>query len=117
MPKQFADFEASRMRDNETSRAFHSHCEALVPCIKIGDNKLAQWNILNKLTDSDSRKEAMKMWVPDRLWKDILAMIEKLWSSSRGKRGHETVLEVDKGEDEVLDEDKGDVTTKYNEIQ
>ena len=97
MPKQFADFEASRMRDNETSRAFHSRCEALVPCIKIGDNKLAQWNILNKLTDSDSRKEAMKMWVPDRLWKDILAMIEKLWSSSRGKRGHETVLEVDKG--------------------
>ena len=54
MPKQFADFEASRMRDNKTSRAFHSHCEALVPCIKIGDNKLAQWNILNKLTDSDS---------------------------------------------------------------
>ena len=62
------------------------------PCIKIGDNKLAQWNFFNKLTDSDGGKETMKMWVLDPLWKDILAMIEKLWSSSRGKRCHETVL-------------------------
>ena len=65
------------MRDNGTPRAFHSRCEALLPCIKIGDNKLAQWNFLNKLTDSDSRKETMKMWVSDRLLKDILATIRE----------------------------------------
>ena len=72
MPKQFADFDAPRMRDNQTPRAFHSRCEALVPCIKIGDNKLAQCYFLNKLTDNESWKEAMKMWVSDRPWKDIL---------------------------------------------
>ena len=77
LPKQFADLEAARMCDNETPRAFLSRCESLVPCINIGDNKLAQWNFLNKLTDSDSRKEAMKMWVSDCLWEDILAMIKK----------------------------------------
>ena len=44
----------------------------------------------------------MKMWVSDRLWEDILAMIKKLWSSSRGKRRNQTVLEVDEEEDEVL---------------
>ena len=65
------------MRDNETPRAFHSCCESLVPCINIGDNKLAQWNFLNKLTDSDSQKKAMKMWVSDRLWEDILARIKE----------------------------------------
>ena len=49
-----------------------------MPCIKIGDDKLALWNFLNKLTNNDSWKEAMKMWVSDRPWKDILAMIQKL---------------------------------------
>ena len=39
--KQFTDFEAAHMRDNKTPRAFHSCCEALIPCIKIGDNQLA----------------------------------------------------------------------------
>ena len=101
LPKQFADFEATRMRDNETPRAFHSRCESFLPCIKIGDNKLAQWNFLNKLADNDSQREAMKMRVSNRRWGDILAMIEKLWSSSRGKRRHETVLEFDEEEDEA----------------
>ena len=89
------------MRDNEIARAFHSHCESLIPCIKMGDCKLAQWNFLNKLANSDSRREAMKIWVSNRRWGDILAMIEKLWSSSRGKRRHETVLEFDEEEDEA----------------
>ena len=44
----------------------------------------------------------MKMWVTNRPWKDIVAMIEKLWSSSRGKQRQETILEVDEEEDEVL---------------
>ena len=48
----------------------------------------------------------MKMWVSDHPWKDILARIEKLWSSSRGKRHHETVLEVNKEADEVLGDRK-----------
>ena len=113
MPEQFTDFEAARMRDNGTPRAFHSRCEALLPCIKIGDNKLAQWNFLNKLTDSDSRKETMKMWVSDRLLKDILAMIEKLRSSSRGKRRHKPVLEVNEEEDKVL-EDREAVNAVHN---
>ena len=94
-PKQFVDFQATHMQDNETPRAFHSHCEALVPCIKIGENQLAQWYFHNKMTDNHSRKEAMKMWVTNRPWKDIVAMIEKLWSSSRGKQRQETILEVD----------------------
>ena len=97
-PKQFVDFQATRMQDNETPRAFHSHCEALVPCIKIGENQLAQWYFHNKMTDNHSRKEAMKMWVSTPL-KDILAMLEKLWSRSRGKQCHETVLKVNKEED------------------
>ena len=76
LPKQFPDIEAARMRDNETPRAFHSRCESLIPCIKMGDCKLAQWNFLNKLADSDSWREAMKMWVSDRRWGDILAIIK-----------------------------------------
>ena len=74
-PKQFTDFVAARMQDNKTPSAFHSCCEALFPCIKIGDNQLAQWDFLNKLTHNDSQKEAMKMWVSDQPWKDILAMV------------------------------------------
>ena len=53
------------------------------------------------------------MWVSDRLWEDILAMIKKLWSSSRGKRRNQTVLEVDEEEDEVL-KDKEDVYAVHN---
>ena len=53
------------------------------------------------------------MWVSDRLWEDILAMIKKLWSSSRGKRRNQTVLEVDEEEDEFL-KDKEDVYAVHN---
>ena len=66
--------------------------------MQIGDCKLAQWLFLNKLADSDSCRKAMDVRVFDRHWRDILAMIEKLWSSARNKRRHETVLEVDKAE-------------------
>ena len=90
-PKQFTDFVAACMQDNKTPSAFHSCCEALFPCIKIGDNQLAQWDFLNKLTHNDSQKEAMKMWVSVNPWKDKLAMVEKLWFSSRGKWRHKTV--------------------------
>ena len=77
MPKQFADFDAPRMRDNQTPRAFHSRCESLQP------------------------------------WEDILAMIQKLWSSSRGKRRHETVFEVHEEVDEVLgDKEDANVVLK-----
>ena len=41
----------------------------------MGDCKLAQWNFLNKLANSDSRREAMKIWVSNRRWGDILAII------------------------------------------
>ena len=43
-----------------------------MPCIKIGDNKLVMWNFLNKLTNNDSRKEAMKMWVSDLIAPDLI---------------------------------------------
>ena len=49
----------------------------------------------------------------ERAVPDGLAMIEKLWSSYRGKRRHETFLEVDEEEDEVL-EDKEDVNGVHN---
>ena len=49
----------------------------------------------------------------ERAVPDGLAMIEKLWSSYRGKRRHETFLEVDEEEDEVL-EDKEDVNAVHN---
>ena len=63
--------------------------------------------LLNKLTDNDSQKKAMEMWVSNYSWKDILAMITKLWSSSSGSRRHEADFEIDNEEDEVL-EDKED---------
>ena len=63
--------------------------------------------LLNKLTDNDSQKKAMEMWVSNYSWKDILAMITKLWSSSRGSRRNEADFEIDNEEDEVL-EDKED---------
>ena len=56
----------------------------------------------------------MKMWVSDSRWGDILAMIEKLWSSSRGKRRHETILEVDKEEDEAPEnKNNGDINVVH----
>ena len=40
----------------------------------------------------------------ERAVPDGIAMIEKLWSSSRGKKRHETFIEVDEEEDEVVSE-------------
>ena len=40
----------------------------------------------------------------ERAVPDGMAMIEKLWSSSRGKKRHETFIEVDEEEDEVVSE-------------
>ena len=115
LPKQFAIFEAARMRDSKKGLLFLLP-ESLIPsipCIKIGDSRLAQWIFLNKLADGDSRRKAMEMWVSDHRWGDILAMIEKLCSSARNKRRQETILEVDDEEDEAP-ENNGDVNTVHS---